>query len=95
MFEFAKDNANDHCKRMAQCYLTLDDDLNSIDNEILHDTLSTDSIALIKNYNAGTEQQVNSESDEPMFVDPGVEEDSICSWFKSRKIPTFEPHKIK
>ena len=107
IFECAKNNTNDQCKRMSYYYSTIDDCVNVIDEGMLHDTSLTDSTALINSvkdlvcidnpdsyYNinsiADTEQQVvNSESDEPVFVDPGVEEDGIYSWLKSRKISTY------
>ena len=109
MFEFAKNNTNDHCKRMSHYYSTIDDYINITDDGMLHETSMTDSIALIQSdsshipdsyYNIGsctdTEPQVvRSGSDEPIFIDPGVEEDNIYSWLKSRKISPFRPHDIK
>ena len=92
---------------MSHYYSTIDDYVNVIDDGMLHDTSMTDSTALIQlksvdsqagsyyNINDTEQQVVNSESDEPVFVDPGVEENGICSWLKSRKIPTFKPDEIK
>ena len=90
---------------MSHYYSTIDDCVNVIDEGMLHDTPMTDSTALIGsdspdsyyiNSSADTEQQVvNSESDEPVFVDPGVEEDGIYSWLKSRKISTFTSYEIE
>ena len=106
IFERAKDNANDQCKRMSHYYSTIDDYVNVIDDGMLHD-VSMDSTALIQSKSVDSQtgsyyniidtvnDTVNSESDEPVFVDPGVEEDGICSWLKSRKIPSFKPHEIK
>ena len=108
IFELAKSNTNDHCKRTSHYYSTIDDYMNIIDNGMLHDTSMTDSTALIQStdspdsyYNinssadAELQQVINSESDEPMFVDPGVEEDHIYSWLKSRKVSTFTSYEIK
>ena len=109
MFESAKNDTNDSCKRMSHYYSTIDDYVNTLNNGILHDTAMTDSTALIQSasshspdsyYNIDrsvvTKQHVsNNESDEPVFVDPGVEEDNIYSWLKSMKISTFRPSEIK
>ena len=105
IFECAKNNTNDQCKRMSHYYSTIDDYVNVIDEGMLHDIPTTDSTALIGsdspdsyyiNSSADTEQQVvNNESDEPVFVDPGVEEEGIYSWLKSRKISTFTSYEIE
>ena len=109
MFEYAKNNTNDQCKRMSSSYFITNIDVNTTNNEMLHDKSMTDSIPLVQSesshppvdtyYNItgyNIEQQVaDGQSDEPMFVDPGVEEDGIYSWLKSRKVSTFTPYEIK
>ena len=110
MFEYAKNNTNDQCKRMSSSYYFITNiDVNTTNNEMLHDKSMTDSIPLVQSesshppvdtyYNItvyNIEQQVaDGQSDEPMFVDPGVEEDGIYSWLKSRKVSTFTPYEIK
>ena len=44
MFEFAKNNTSDQCKRMRHYYSTIEDYINITDNEMLHDTSMTNSI---------------------------------------------------
>ena len=101
LFEYAKNNTNDHCKRMSHYYSTIDD-VNL--NNVMYDTPMTDSIALIQsetphgpyyNINSSTGINVNGESDEQVYVDPGFEEDGIYSWLRSRKISTIRPYEIK
>ena len=110
MFECAKNNTNDQCKRMSSYYFITNIDVNTTNNEVLHDASMTDSIPLVQSesshppadsyYNitgyTDIEQQVaDGKSDEPVFVDPGVEEDGIYSWLKSRRVSTFIPYEIK
>ena len=113
MFERARNNTNEQCKRISYYYYsTITADVNTANNEMLHDTSLTDSIPLIQSESSHTpadsyyninsytdtelEQQVNDgESDEPMFVDPGVEEDCINNQLKSRRVSTFAPNDIK
>ena len=108
MFERAKNNTNDQCKRTSYYYYsTITADVNKANNEMLQDTSMMNSTSLIQSdtpadsyYNiksyTDTEQQVNDgESDEPMFVDPGVEEDGIYNQLKSRRISAFTPYEIK
>ena len=109
MFEFTKNNTNDQCKRISSSYYFITNvDVNTTNKEILHDTSMTDSIPLVQSESShppvdtyyitgyNTEQQVaDGQSDEPVFVDPGVEEDGIYSWLKSRKVSTFTPYEIK
>ena len=109
MFEYAKNNTNDQCKRMSSYYFITNIDVNTTNNEMLHDKSMIESIPLVQSesshppvdtcYNItgyNIEQQVaDGQSDEPVFVDPGVEEDGIYSWLKSRKVSTFTPYEIK
>ena len=112
MFEFAKNNTNDQCKRMSHYYSTIEDYVNTANNEMLHDTSMIDSLPLIQSESSHTpadsyyninsytdtelEQQISDgDSDEPMFMDPGVEEDGIYNWLKSRRVSTFTPYEIK
>ena len=109
MFEFAKNNTNDLCKKLSHYYSTIEDYINITENEILHDTSMMDSIPLVQSesshpptdsyYNITgytyIEQVGDGESDEPVFVDPGVEENGIYSWLKSRRVSTFTPYEIK
>ena len=110
MFEFAKNNTSDQCKRMSHYYSTIEDYINLTDNETLHDASMTDSIPLVQSesshpptdsyYNftgyTDIEQQVaDGQSDEPVFVDPGIEEDGIYNKLKSRRVSTFTPYEIQ
>ena len=84
--------------------------MNTTNNEVLHDTSMTDSIPLVQSqsshppddsyynitgYTDNEQQAADGQSDEPVFVDPGVEEDGIYSWLKSRRVSTFTPYEIK
>ena len=87
----------------------INDYVNSTDDVMMHDRSMTDSCtALIQpkpmdsastyyniNNSVDTEQHVVNESDEPKFVDPGVEEGNIYSWLRSKRISTFRPYEIK
>ena len=111
MFECAKNNTNDQCKRMSSSYYFITNtDVNTTNNEMLHDTSMTDSIPLVQSesshppvdsyynitgYTDFEPQVADGESDESVFVDPGVEEDGIYSWLKSRRVSTFTPYEIK
>ena len=112
MFERARNNINDQCKRMSHYYSTIEDYVNTANNEMLHDTSMIDYLPLIQSESSHTpadsyyninsytdtelEQQVSDgESDEPMFMDPGVEEDGIYNRLKSRRVSTFTPYEIK
>ena len=110
MFECAKNNTNDQCKRMSSSYFITNIDMNITNNEVLHDTSMTDSIPLVQSqsshppvdsyynitgYTDIEQQATDGQSDEPVFVDPGVEEDGIYSWLKSRRVSTFTPYEIK
>ena len=48
MFECAKNNTNDQCKRMSSSYFITNIDVNTTNNEMLHDTSMTDSIPLVQ-----------------------------------------------
>ena len=94
---------------MSHYYSAIEDYINTNDNEMLHDTSMMDSIPLVQSessrlptdsyYNitgyTDIEQVGVGESDEPVFVDPGVEEDGIYNKLKSRRVPTFIPYEIK
>ena len=95
---------------MSHYYSTIEDYINITDNEMLHDTSMMDSIPLVQSesshpptdsyYNitgyTDIEPQVDDgESDEPVFVDPGVEEDGIYNKLKSRRVSTFTPYEIR
>ena len=95
---------------MSHYYSTIEDYINTNDNEMQHDTSITDSIPLVQSkpshppvdsyYNitgyTDIEQQVDDgESDEPVFVDPGVEEDGIYNKLKSRRVSKFTPYEIQ
>ena len=112
MFECAKNNTNDQCKRMSSSYFitNIESDVNTTNNEVLHDKSMTDSIPLVQSesshpptdsyykitgYTDIEPQVADGQSDEPVFVDPGVEEDGIYSWLKSRRISTFTSYEIK
>ena len=110
MFEFTKNNTNDQCKRMSHYYLTIEDYVNTANNEMLQHASITDSTPLIQSesshtpadsyYNISsytdTEQQVSDGgSNEPIFMDPGVKEDGIYNWLKSRRISLFTSYEIK
>ena len=97
---------------MSHYYSTIEDYVNTANNEMLHDTSMIDSHPLIQSESSHTpadsyyninsctdtefEQQVSDgESDEPMFIDPGVEEDGIYNRMKSRRVSIFTPYEIK
>ena len=52
MFECAKNNTNDQCKRMSSSYYFITNtDVNTTNNEMLHDTSMTNSIPPVCNQN--------------------------------------------
>ena len=54
-----------------------------------------DSYYNITGYTDIEHQVADGESDESVFVDPGVEEDGIYNTLKSRRVSTFTPYEIK
>ena len=48
MFGFAKNNASDQCKKMSHYYSTIEEYINVIDNEMLHNTSVADSFPLVQ-----------------------------------------------
>jgi len=105
MFTISEANTSDRCKKLKSWYQsTLQDSAlktsslcTSINEESLPDIVNTERSPLIitSHLSDDSASQLVSSTDEPLYCNPGCEEDEIYFWFKVRKVFKLRPHQIK
>ena len=104
MFKLSEVNTSDHCKRLKSWYQsTLQESAVKTSSlcsnvpfpdvvNMEHSPLIVDDSSYLSD--ANTSQLVSS-TDEPLYEDPGCEEDEIYNLFKGRKISKLRPCQVK
>jgi len=104
MFTISEVNTSDRCKRLKFWYQsTLQESaaktLSLCSNVPFPDVFNMELSPLITDDSSylsdGNANQLVSSTDEPLYEDPGCEEDEVYSLFKGRKISKLRPHQVK